>query len=404
MSRSVQSHKNKYLGMVIVFLLISIGVYTYINSDSNNAPSSGSILVLPITLTAEATEPEWNVYAAMDNINHQLTLGAKFPILQTEDVITMIQLADARSTINNTLGSSEHSIQHNSEHRIDIKRLLAISGAAYIIEANITKANNGYQLTYHLHQENHQQQQIVESATLGSLMTLAAADINQLINPNNTAQPATYYPSFDNLPLVKGLGFMQSGDRILAQQQLTQSIATEPENLLAKRLLASLQYQNAQYTLAKATLTAAIDHATVVNNERELAKLRLLLAQTYLEMKEIEPALALLSTAKTNAAKVNEWLYLGYIAQLAGVINQRLGRNEEARQQFKQAIKYHRMMGYPIGQSQSLNLLVELEIIEHNYPQAYRDITRSFSLISGLGLTEIEAATLTLMAKVEDKR
>jgi hypothetical protein len=49
-------------------------------------------------------------------------------------------------------------------------------------------------------------------------------------------------------------------------------------------------------------------------------------------------------------------------------------------------------------------LLVELEIVEHNYPQAYRDIARSFELISGLGLTEMEAATLTLMAKVEDKR
>jgi Tfp pilus assembly protein PilF len=399
MSRNVQSHKNTYLGIVIVFVLFSIGAYTYINSNSNDAPSSGSVLVLPITLTAEATEPWWNMYAAMDNLNHQLTLGAKFPILQTEDVISMMQLADAGSTINSTLD--------NSDHHVDIKRLMAISGATYIIEANITKANNGYQLTYNLHQENHQQhqqQQIIEAATVDSLMTLTAADINQQINPHNTAPPSTYHSNFDNLQLVKGLGFMQSGDWTFAQQQLTQTIAAEPENLLARRLLAGLQYQNTQYTLAKATLTSAIKHATAINNERELAKLRLLLAQTALEMTEIEPALALLSVAKTHAAKVNEWLYLGYIAQLAGVINQRLGRNEEARLQFKQAIKYHRMMRYPIGQSQSLNLLVELEIVEHNYPQAYRDIARSFELISGLGLTEMEAATLTLMAKVEDKR
>ncbi|GAA0787460.1 MULTISPECIES: hypothetical protein [Pseudomonadati] len=404
MSHSVQPNKNKYLAMVIVFIVVILGFYTYINSNSTDAPSSGSILVLPITLTSKDIQPWWNVYAAMDNLNHQLTLGAKFPILQTEDAITMMQLADASNTINRTLNNSENNAKHNLEHQIDIKRLMAISGAAYIIEASISKVNKKYQLTYVLYQENHQQQKLIESTTLDSLVTLTAADINQLFNPNTTAKPAAYSSNFGNLQLIKGLGFIQSGDLVLAQQQLTQSIAAEPENLLARRLLARLQYQNTQYILAKATLTSAIEHATKVNNDRELAKLRLLLAQTYLEMTDIEPALTLLSIAKTNAAKANEWLYLGYISQLSGVINQRLGRNEEARLQFKQAIKYHRMMGYLIGQSQSLNLLVELEIVEHNYPQAYRDITRSFTLISGLGLTEMEAATLTLMAKVEDKR
>ncbi|MGI2000762.1 hypothetical protein [Shewanella frigidimarina] len=389
------SNKNKYIAAILLLLLISMSTYAYLMSTKPTAMETGTILVLPVQLVTNNTDSQWNRYAAVDVLINQLNVGVSYPLLQTEDIINIISLI-----------ANDHLSQ-----TVDIQQLMAVSGAGLVIESSITGANNQYQLAYTLHQQHHTKVGVINASSIEQALLTAANEITEQLNSQQNSQQnqkntkaTTQYHSLLSEPLLfNAMTQLQLGDIKAAEQHLSKLIKSTPDNLVAMRLLASIQLQQQQYEQLNTTLIAAIDLATHQQDERELARLRLLLAQSYTETDRIEQALGVLTIAKTNAAKVKDWLTLGYISQLAGMINQRIGRNDEAREQFKKAIEYHQMMNYPIGQTQALNELAELEVIEFNYPQAYRYINRSYELVAHRGLDDLEKTTFKLMTKIENK-
>ncbi|KVX00228.1 hypothetical protein [Shewanella frigidimarina] len=389
------SNKNKYIAAILLLLLISMSTYAYLMSTKPTAMETGTILVLPVQLVTNNTDSQWNRYAAVDVLINQLNVGVSYPLLQTEDIINIISLI-----------ANDHLSQ-----TVDIQQLMAVSGAGLVIESSITGANNQYQLAYTLHQQHHTKVGVINASSIEQALLTAANEITEQLNSQQNSQQnqkntkaTTQYHSHLSEPLLfNTMTQLQLGDIKAAEQHLSKLIKSTPDNLVAMRLLASIQLQQQQYEQLNTTLIAAIDLATHQQDERELARLRLLLAQSYTETDRIEQALGVLTIAKTNAAKVKDWLTLGYISQLAGMINQRIGRNDEAREQFKKAIEYHQMMNYPIGQTQALNELAELEVIEFNYPQAYRYINRSYELVAHRGLDDLEKTTFKLMTKIENK-
>jgi Tfp pilus assembly protein PilF len=382
---------NKYIAAILLLLLISMSAYAYLMPTKAPVIETGTILVLPVQLATDSTDSQWNPYAAMDVLINQLNVGVSYPLLQTEDIINIISLI-----------SNDHLSQ-----AVDIKQLMAISGAGLVIESSITRANNQYQLAFTLHQQHHTEAGVVNASSIEQAILATSSLITQQLNPQHNPQhnkTATQYHSRFSTPLLfSAMTQLQLGDTKAAEQHLSKLIHSTPDNLVAMRLLASIQLQQHQYEQLNTTLIAAIDQATHQQDERELARLRLLLAQSYTETDRIEQALGVLTIAKTNAAKVKDWLTLGYISQLAGMINQRIGRNDKAREQFKKAIEYHQMMNYPIGQTQALNELAELEVIEFNYPQAYRYINRSYEQVAHRGLDNLEKSTFKIMTKIENK-
>ncbi|MEH6464276.1 MAG: hypothetical protein V7771_10235 [Shewanella psychromarinicola] len=385
------SNKNKYIAAVLLLLLISMSAYAYLMPTKAPAIETGTILVLPVQLATGSTDSQWNPYAAMDVLINQLNVGVSYPLLQTEDIINIISLI-----------SNDHLSQ-----AVDIKQLMAVSGAGLVIESRITNANNQYQLAFTLHQQHHTEAGVVNASSIEQAILATSSLITQQLNPQHNPQhnkTATQYHSRFSTPLLfSAMTQLQLGDTKAAEQHLSKLIHSTPDNLVAMRLLASIQLQQHQYEQLNTTLIAAIDQATHQQDERELARLRLLLAQSYTKTDRIEQALGVLTIAKTNAAKVKDWLTLGYISQLAGMINKRIGRNDKAREQFKKAIEYHQMMNYPIGQTQALNELAELEVIEFNYPQAYRYINRSYEQVAHRGLDNLEKSTFKIMTKIENK-
>lgn len=389
------SNKNKYIAAVLFLLLISVSAYAYLISTKPTAMEKGTILVLPVHLSTDNSDSQWNRYAAMDVLINQLNVGVSYPLLQTEDIINIISLI-----------ANDHLSQ-----TVDIQQLMAVSGAELVIESSITGANNQYQLAYTLHQQHHTKAGVINASSIEQALLTAANEITEQLNSQHNLQQkqqnkktATQYHSRLSSPLLfNAITQLQLGDTKAAEQHLSKLIRSTPDNLVSMRLLASIQLQQHQYQQLNTTLIAAIDLATHQQDERELARLRLLLAQSYTETDRIEQALGVLTIAKTNAAKVKDWLTLGYISQLAGMINQRIGRNDEAREQFKKAIEYHQMMNYPIGQTLALNELAELEVIEFNYPQAYRYINRSYEQVAHRGLDDLEKTTFKLMTKIENK-
>ncbi|MGI2145493.1 hypothetical protein [Shewanella frigidimarina] len=316
------SNKNKYIAAILLLLLISMSTYAYLMSTKPTAMETGTILVLPVQLVTNNTDSQWNRYAAVDVLINQLNVGVSYPLLQTEDIINIISLI-----------ANDHLSQ-----TVDIQQLMAVSGAGLVIESSITGANNQYQLAYTLHQQHHTKVGVINASSIEQALLTAANEITEQLNSQQNSQQnqkntkaTTQYHSLLSEPLLfNAMTQLQLGDIKAAEQHLSKLIKSTPDNLVAMRLLASIQLQQQQYEQLNTTLIAAIDLATHQQDERELARLRLLLAQSYTETDRIEQALGVLTIAKTNAAKVKDWLTLGYISQLAGMINQRIGRNDEA--------------------------------------------------------------------------
>ncbi|WP_137223185.1 M48 family metallopeptidase [Shewanella sp. MEBiC00475] len=387
MPQTKPSNKNKYIAAILVLLLISMSIYAYLTLVKPTSLATGTILVLPVNLSTDITDPQWNRYAAMDMLINQLNLDVSYPLLQTEDILHIISLA-----------ANDHSSQ-----AVDITQLMAVSGSVMVIETRITGSDKQYQLAYTLHQQHHTKTGVINASSIEKALLATSNLITQQINPQHSKTTTPFHSRYSSPQLIKAMAQLKLGDTVAAEKQLSALINVTPDNLVALRLLASIQLQQHQYERLNNTLTAAIDQAKHKQDEHELAKLRLLLAQSYTETNKIEQALGVLNIGKTNAAKVKDWLTLGYISQLAGMINQRIGRNDEARKQFKKAIEYHQMMGYPVGQTQALNDLAELEVIEYNYPQAYRYVNRSYDLVAHHGLDDLEKTTFKLMTKIENK-
>jgi tetratricopeptide (TPR) repeat protein len=387
MPQARPSNKNKYLVVIITLLLISISAYVYLFFIKPTPLLTGTVLVLPVNVKLAETDLQWNRYAAMDMLINQLKLGVNYPLLQTEDVINIISLI-TNGNLNND---------------VDIKQMMAVSGAVSVIESTLTSTSKQYQLVFTLHQLHHTKTGIVNASSIEQALLTASDLISQQINPQHSKAITQFHSRFNSPQWNSALMQLLLGDTVAAEQHLSALIDSTPDNLVAMRLLASIQLQHQQYTLLNSTLTTALNQAKQQQDQREMAKLRLLLAQSYTQTNKIESALGVLSIAKTNAAKVSDWLTLGYISQLSGMINQRIGRNDVAREQFKKAIEYHQMMSYPIGQTLALNDLAELEVIEHNYPQAYRYIHRSYDLVAHRGLDDLEKTTFAIMSKIENK-
>ncbi|GGQ24614.1 tetratricopeptide repeat protein [Shewanella litoralis] len=391
MPQAPTSHTYKYLTGVIILLLIGIGAYVYLSNIKPKPLASGAVLVLPVKIvTPKSTtdvETQWNAYAAMDVLIHQLTLGVSYPLLQTEDVINITSRLAQTDTVTPS----------------DINKIMAISGAVLVIESSVSFINNQYQLSYTLHSQSQNDSTSISADSINQALASAAKAITQQLNPESKSSVNHYHSRLHSAQLVQAITLSRQGDLLGAERLLNEVIQTAPNNLLASRLLGNIQLQQQQFEQLNKTLTTAIDIAERQGEQRELAQLRLLLAQSYTETNKIEQALGVLNIAKGNAAKVKDWLTLGYISQLAGVINQRIGRNNDAREQFKKAIEYHQMMGYPIGQNQALNDLAELEVVEFNYPLAYRLINRSYELVAHRGLDDLENTTFKIMSNIENK-
>ena len=120
------SNKNKYIAAVLFLLLISVSAYAYLISTKPTAMEKGTILVLPVHLSTDNSDSQWNRYAAMDVLINQLNVGVSYPLLQTEDIINIISLI-----------ANDHLSQ-----TVDIQQLMAVSGAGLVIESSITGANN----------------------------------------------------------------------------------------------------------------------------------------------------------------------------------------------------------------------------------------------------------------------
>ncbi|ABV88244.1 tetratricopeptide repeat protein [Shewanella pealeana] len=392
------SHTQRKYALILGSVsLILAAVLLWSLSDSQQPKlANGAIIVLPIKQQTDSYSTDWQAYAHMEKVINQLGTSTNYPVLLVEDVITM--LSQASSFI-------------DDGQAIDLNRLFNVSGAALVVESSIstnsTNSSNStnstapqLQLSYRLLNTEKIKQGVIKADSVDALLSALVETVKQFIDVPYTQTANRDW--FSDPLLIEALRQIQYRDIEQAKSSLQQLLTNDSTNLIATRLLAQLHIDAQQLTAAEHLLNSAVEQAKS-NNNRQLARLKLSLAQVKLGNEQLELAISELSQARSLAANTQDWLYLGYISNWSGHIYQRLNRYSNARAQYQYAFEYQNKSGYPAGQVTALNNLARLEVLEHNYSAAYKAIKQSVAIVSQRQLTHLHEETFTLLSKIENK-
>ncbi|WP_108945978.1 tetratricopeptide repeat protein [Shewanella halifaxensis] len=377
-----KSPKTVLLALVASLLLITVVIAVSFNKKPTLA--DGSIIILPVVQTKPSNELDWQSYTRMEQVINQLGTSANLPVLLAEDVIALL---------------TQTSSFIGDQQPIDLTRLFVISGAALMVETSLTTTPN-LQLNYRLISQNQIDQGVLQADSIEQLQAKLITQIKQLTSNQFTQ---TTDRNWFTKALVQSLKAIQYNQTDVAQLKLKALLNGEPKNIVASRLLAQIELKNQQLEQASKRLEQAAERAEP-NHLRQLARVKFIEAQVKLEDDQLELALSLLSQARSFAAKSQDWLYLGYIANWSGHINQRLNRYAQARTQYQFAIDYLKKSGSAADQVSALNKLAELEFIDHNYRQAYAAVSQSVVIVNQKKLTHLDQQTFALLSKIENKR
>ncbi|MDR8523034.1 tetratricopeptide repeat protein [Shewanella fidelis] len=377
-----RSPKTVLLALVASLLLITVVIAVSFNKKPTLA--DGSIIILPVVQTKPSNELDWQSYTRMEQVINQLGTSANSPVLLAEDVIALL------TQTSNFIGDQQP---------IDLTRLFAVSNTALIVETSLTTAPN-LQLNYRLISQNQIDLGVLQADSIEQIQ----AELISLIKQSTSNQfNQTTDRNWFTKALVQSLKAIQYNQTDVAQLKLKALLNSEPKNIVASRLLAQIELKNQQLEQASKRLEQAAEQAEP-NHFNQLARVKFIEAQVKLEDNQLELALSLLSQARSFAAKSQDWLYLGYVANWSGHINQRLNRYAQARTQYQLAIEYLKKSGSAADQVSALNKLAELEFIEHNYRQAYAAASQSVVIVNQKKLTHLDQQTFALLSKIENKR
>ncbi|MGS0694769.1 hypothetical protein [Shewanella sp. 0m-4] len=421
------------IAAIVLTGLLAISVFFAIKDRQSPQLAPGSILILPVSVELNALEldslelnspeldslelnaleldslelnsPElesdnndWQAYAQMEQVILALGTSAQYPVLQVEDVISM-------------LSQAESYIQ--DPEPIDLNRLFTLSGSSLIVESSLSLEAKQYRLQYRFLSAKKVITGSIKGASISAVQKELAERIQDFAGQPFSQNAQRQQAWFSNPQLINALEQIQYAQLDDAQSSLNELLAQSPNNLIAIRRLAELimaqseelDDKGAQEKLAisKQWLDRGISAANDTNNQRQLARLKFALAQNKLKNGELELAISELSQARILAANTQDWLYLGYISNWSGHIYQRLNRYKNANAQYQLSFDYQQKVGYPAGQVAALNNLAKLQMLQHNYSLAYKAIKQSVAIVTQRDLSQLREPTFTLLAQIEDK-
>jgi len=386
------SPTKKIVLIAIIALLISVGILIVPNiqkeeSQSDFASSTpplqavaGSVIILPIKYEVNDMDHRWVRYGAMDQLIQTLKSSDHYAIIQTEDVLDIMKRA--------SMPLADHNRQ-------DIENIFKVSGASLIADIKLTGNPGDYQLIYSFHTRHNIKRGVVIKPQINQALVEVASLVNlSLGQSDNKTTSISYHSSFANQMLATALELIQAEDYASAANFLTTTLATESENLIARRLLSQTLIFRGLLTKANQQLTFAIEQAKLLNDHKELARLRFWFAVSAMQNKQPDIAIQRLVEAKASAEQVKDWLYLGYIAEIMGKAYQSKKDYAKAKAHFLNAMENHQLIQCPYGQSKGLFNLSQLAFAQGDYKSALEQIEQSLAIINNRELSDLKAETL----------
>jgi DNA-binding winged helix-turn-helix (wHTH) protein/tetratricopeptide (TPR) repeat protein len=325
--------------LLVVFAGLAL---TFFRAPDDASSGAGAVIVLPVVNTLTDADHRWVRYGAMDHLIHRLPPSDTYGVYQAGDVLDVVKRA----------GITELHFT-----RGDIARIFTVTGASLIVEATLAGTPREYQLLYRLHERGDMEKgALLADSVYGALDQLARV-ITVRLGRHTVVDESAYHSDFANEMTASALELMQAEDFASAEKFLAAATATEPGNIVAKRLLVQALVSQNKSAEAAPVLATGLQQAHAAGNRHELLRLNYWAGVDRMRNGQWQAGLDFMDAATREADALKEWLYLGYIAELRGHAGRAMGEFEAARQRYRAAVDYHKVIQCPYGQAQGfLNL------------------------------------------------
>lgn len=357
-------------------LVLGIAASFMFWKQDKTLPPTGAVIVLPVKNMLTDTDHRWVRYGAMDHLIHRLQ-ASDTHIYQTVDVMEVMKRA----------GISSESVT-----RTYIDRLFEVTGTTLVVELTLAGTPREYQLLYSFHERTDTEKGVLlDNRVEGALDSLATVIGQRMGQPGIVADKG-YSSEFANEMIATALESMQADDFTSAEKLLDAAVATEPNNIAAKRLLAQSLIQQTKFEKTKTIIAEAISQAETTDDKHELVRLNFWAGINEFQNRNHETGLNYLTHAAVYANAIKDWLYLGYIAEVRGHIQHSTGDYALAKQLYETAIEHHRTIQCPYGQAQGFLNLARVAADMGDWSSAFERTEASLAVIQERQLSTLEDA------------
>lgn len=354
---------------LILLSLLAVVVYVIISMDRPSSPVTDVVIVLPVKHNIPGNDHHWVPLGAMDQLINSLVSDQHVQVMETGYVLQLMQHAD----MPRTYASAQ------------VARMFEISGATLIVESQLSGSVADYRIDYKFHSRNGVKRGVIFAHNANDLLQkFSAAIATQTNQPLHTIETHSH-TAFKNELMAQALEKMDRGELELARNLLMSLKQLEPEHMMARQTLGNLLSLLGEHDQALTEISAAINLAS----PHESARLLFLLATVKNNQGALNDALLTLDQANEQAARNNDILYLAYIAQLRGSIQQQLNHFDAAKTSFENAVSLHSMLRCPIGISLTHLQLAELLLLQGKGDRAEVHYAESKRLIDSHHLTNL---------------
>lgn len=372
-------------GAVAFLLLLSLVAFWVALRDEPQV-ATGSILVLPVTNTLTDTDHRWVRYGVMDQLIQRLPLSQSYGVYQAVDVLDVLKRAEV------------------SPERFDaaeIERIFAVTGATLVVEITLAGFPREYQLLYTLHRRQGIEKGVLLVSRIDEALDQLAHKVGEKLGRSYKIASSDYKSAFANEMLATGLELMQLDDFASAEKFLNAVIETEPDNLVAKRLLIKTLVEQKKYDRAIVVLAAAKRLAAQKNDDLELVRLGFWSGVNELQKGNLEMALDFLTPTLGLAEMQQDWLLIAYTAEMIGHAHSMAKDYATALDFYSASIKNHRVIQCPYGQAHGLLNVAQATAAMGDYDQAIEHTRAAMDLIAERDLRSLKEPAAKMLKTIE---
>jgi len=359
--------------LIIMIVFIALTIYYTLINESVETNLTGSLVILPMKSVIKDNDHQWVYLGAMDQLISQLQSNDTLVVLSTNFVLRLMEEAE---------------LKRNYQSK-SVRRIFDVSGASIVVESELAGSTQNYQLKYALHFKHDIKRGVIFERNINEANIKLAKIISRYTGHSLIALDKGFNSEFSNELLVRALELNDKDEPLSASKLLESLVQIEPNNIIAKEMLAMTYLRLERLAEAKKLLTAAIELALNINS-KELPIVYHQLALVEYTQGSLLKAKRLLDIADEHAIEKHDWLYRAYIAQLKSRIDIKQNNFSAAHISLNNALNYHSVLQCPVGTSITLLQLKDLAKMQGDKRQAQQYFDRAKQIIEARDLTFLE--------------
>lgn len=359
--------------LIIMLLFIVVTGYYTLKGSSTASDLSGSLIILPMKSTIDDNDHQWVYLGAMNQLISSLQSNDTLVVLNTNFVLTVMKEAELIK-------------QYRSEN---VRRIFDVSGASLIVETQLSGSTQNYQLKYTLHFKHDIKRGVIFERNINDAIIKLTKLIGSYSGHSLIELDDAFSSEFSNELLVRAIELKEHEEPLAASKLLESLLQVEPNNIVAREILANTYFRLDRVPEARELLVVASELAEK-SNSNELPVVYHHLAVAEYILGNLPKALHLLVIADKHAIAKHDWLFRAYIAQLKSSINIKQNKLEQAYISLNNALNYHGVIQCPVGTSITLLQLSDLAKKQGDNKQSLQYFNRASKIINERKLTFLQ--------------